>query len=201
MKLRDFAGTWNGPLAVCALFALLALTGCTDHGPIGLYSKELFNKEIGPPRMSYSSYAQDGLDGDGSAYTDHVSVYLANTGGSSTYGVVTVVFSSSDTHVAFVPAPTDPSPTTTQQLGFFGSQGVELPANSGSTWMGEQGFVSSGVNIIYSPTWSFQFYYNGTIAGGANATPIYPTIYMDIKDPLGEEWKDQFQIEKCHSGC
>lgn len=113
-----------GFCAVLGLFALAA-SGCSNHGPVNLFSQELFGKYQGPPDLQVVSYGTSDNNGitvtastqysgctncfsyspseppssvtnDLSGYYCGVQVSINNVGASGTYGPVNVTITSSD---------------------------------------------------------------------------------------------------------
>src|SRR4051812_21404697 len=75
-----------------SLVLLTGLAGCRDVGPVGMYSKALFDKDVNLPAIEFSRYTVTYVsDGSGSVfpkqnYDARIVVTLKNTGGSSTLG-------------------------------------------------------------------------------------------------------------------
>jgi hypothetical protein len=193
LKLAAFA---------CALALLgLGAAGCTDHGPVGIYSKELFNKNILPPHLDFavasgiSFTACGGSSGTGSGAVNTAGgtlaeiVSIVNNGGSSTYGPILVTFSNTDPHFHFLSLTITPQlPQAVCQNGV----GLELPAN-GATFTLERGYGSNGADYVVDVTNSFEFWYDNMACNGGN-TVIPEQILMQIQDGIGDTWNTSFTL-------
>jgi hypothetical protein len=100
-------------VAWACLLGLLALAafGCSDHGPVGIFSPELFHKNVNGPQLAYYTANQisftvqtdSGCPACVYNYTTtyngipievpNMSVVVVNNGGSGTYGPLQVTFS------------------------------------------------------------------------------------------------------------
>lgn len=188
-----------------ALILLGFFTGaCSDRGPVGLYSKELFNREIPGPQLAYYSdstqagtlqitqngdYPQlsSGVDG-----SPGILVNLVNKGGSSTFGAIAVTFTILGADFTLVKQPY-PSATGVTQA-YYGQDAKEIPANSGAALPLSNGYNISGVTYMVCSDFSFQIYFN--YQPGINSHSAYtysPVIQLLIKDPLRNTWHDQFR--------
>lgn len=189
--------SWKLPTWLCAwAIAALALgmSGCTDHGPVGNYSEELFKQYVAPPHMDFSSTSQltftvqTGALGNSAGQPFPFYVYLINDGGSSTYGPIVVQFY---VHTAQIPYMNFiASYGMTAAIGADGT-GQEIPAN-GTTLTLERGYVLAGVPTVSDITCSLQFYSTKNYVNGATYTPVI--IDMLIKDGLGETWTNQCTV-------
>jgi hypothetical protein len=201
-------------LALIAGLGLLALgtAGCTDHGPVGLFSQELFHRNIGLPHLDISSaigvsqtttcaFAYRALTGTSGAM--EVTVYLQNDGGSSTYGPIEADFSLTDPNTHFVL-----SNGQTQAMAFAANApGTEVPTSQTNFLQLLRGYSQSGQDFIVDSTDSFELWYNNPAVPGGCGYPCscnvayYPgtdthpvTIYMLIKDAIGDSWNAQFIV-------
>jgi hypothetical protein len=185
---------------MAASLAVLALanTGCTDHGPVGIYSQELFNKFVSSPHLDFSSASgvtftvNNCCLGYSSSSTVPPStpfsafVYLDNDGGSSTYGPIIVYFSCKPTPYLHLVSEYN------QVIGLAADgTGQEVPAN-GTTLVLERGYDVTGTAEVIDVTDSLQFWSSVPYGSGANFTPVI--IDMRITDALGEKWDNQFTV-------
>jgi hypothetical protein len=191
-------------LAAALVLATLALCGCTDHGPVGIYSKELFNKTIPPPRLDYSSASSvtftPGPQSPSGGWSNQFSatVYIANFGNSSTYGPVLATFYANDPNLAFtlvngndqiVPWGT---PGVLPQAVADNAPGTEIPANSSALQTLLRGYSTNGTDYIVDATDSYLATYNyPAVYTGVTHTII---VYMVLKDAIGNSWNTQFTI-------
>src|ERR1700677_3075742 len=103
------AGRATAWVSLLGLFALAAF-GCSDHGPVGLWSSELFHKNVNGPQLAYYSANQISFTVETDSgcpacvynYTatyngnpievPNMSIVMVNNGGSGTYGPVQTSF-------------------------------------------------------------------------------------------------------------
>jgi hypothetical protein len=179
-------------LAALALLALAA-AGCTDHGPVGLFSKELFDKNVAPPRMDYSvasplTFTVNVGYASAAGFPALVTVYLINSGGCPTYGPIQAVFSSADANLNFI--------ATNGQVAAYGSNvaGQEVP-NSTATVAMLRGYRQNGTNLVVDPNDSFEFWYSvPAYSPGLPADHAVP-VDIAIEDAIGNAWSSQFFID------
>jgi hypothetical protein len=185
------------------LLAALALCGCTDHGPVGIYSKELFNKSIAPPRLDYASASALTFTpgAPGSAGTSNIFsalVYVANYGNSSTYGPVLATFSCPDPNLHFILTNSQNqtvawgTPGVMPQAVADNSPGTEIIANSSSLQTLLRGYQNNGADYVTDATNSYQATY--FFAPTYNGTPHTMIVYMVLQDAIGNTWDTQFTI-------
>ena len=167
-----------------AALLLAGSFGCADHGPVDVFSRELFDKNIAPAQLDYAVATPLTVTTNVPSSPTSIGVSLINNGASSTYGPIVVTFSSSDPLLVLIPeafgAPV---------LAFGAdSPGKEVRASTVLIPV-VGGYQSSGGNIETLSSTAFRCYYNGT-------PPPFPytpvTIFMKIQDAIGNTWNTQF---------
>lgn len=201
-------------LCVCAgLLGLvaLALSGCSDHGPVGIFSPELFHKTVNGPNLVYYASNQisftatvdyngctncySGVEGV-PANTDVMSMIItvANNGGSGTYGPVQATFSSPDSHLVFIDSTGPGAPAAATGASSFGS-GTEVMPFAQTAVLLYQGYYNPfplGSWYEDNPNYSVAFYY--TANGPYNGTTFSPQVNLKIQDGLGYSYQSSLTI-------
>jgi hypothetical protein len=180
-KLRHFAWTCMAALLVAGGL------GCADHGPVDIFSRELFNKTIAPAQLDFAASAP--ITATAGAFNSYqsVDISLINDGASSTYGPLVVIFTCADPLMHLVPV------AAGGPVMAFGanSTGKEVRASTAFIPL-DGGYQYNGENIETLSSTSFQFYYGngpGTLVPGTLYTPI---IFINIKDAIGNTWNTQY---------
>jgi hypothetical protein len=170
-------------------FLLLALTsGCQDVGPVGMYSKALFNKDVNLPELDFSRYAvtacsdatlipKQGLD-------VWIQVFLKNKGGSSTLGFVSADLS---INPAFgTPHQSFNSGGTAYTRAYFGQKGKAIELNT--EYAGSVGYPEPDSSVvIVDPSASYEFH---VLSGSGSDVPMN----LQIADPYGNRWQQSFTV-------
>jgi hypothetical protein len=180
---------WFGLLGLAAL----ALSGCSDHGPVGIFSPELFHKNVNGPLLAYYSANQISFTVQAdSACSNCVTIYTAsppngtipvpnlavvivNNGGSGTYGPVQNVFSvQTDAQTAPGQGFTNPGtdPIVVQLEGNNGGSGAWVTPQDGNdpsscdcgTAISNLGAGSEIAAFAQTQVTLYQGYFNGNNA-------------------------------------
>jgi hypothetical protein len=175
-KWRHFAWTCIIALIVAGSF------GCADHGPVDIFSRELFNKSISPAQLDFAAAAPITAGASTVSSYQSVDISLINDGASSTYGPLVVIFTCADPLMHLVPV------ASGGPVMAFGanSTGKEVRASTAFIPL-DGGYQYNGQNIETLTSTSFQFYYNG-VPGTFYTVPIF----MNIKDAIGNTWNTQY---------
>ena len=188
----------NSALNRLGLFMLaglgLALAGCTDHGPVGLFSKELFNKNVAPPHLDYNSASaltftvSPGFADNSSGPFAMATVSIMNNGGCPTYGPVLAAFSCADPNLHFFP--------TNGVVEAYGANasGQEVPNNTNLVTV-LRGYRQNGTNNVIDPNNSFEFWY--AVPAYSSPLPLDHAvpITIAIQDAIGGSWTVDFGID------
>ncbi|HTB22304.1 MAG TPA: hypothetical protein VK914_06335 [bacterium] len=205
-----FLGLAGGCLV--GLFALLA-SGCSNHGPVGVFSPELFGKNIGAPNLQlyaatnltittytyssgclncYSDFTNGSTAGGPGEDWWEMEVSISNVGGSGTYCPVVATFSATDPYLQFVTNPAvQGAPAGASAVTQLGVGNEILPFSQTVEGM-YQGYDNNGDLVDFTTGFSLAFVYKNN---PSNPPPYYPVnITMTMTDGLKYTYVSTFPI-------
>jgi hypothetical protein len=184
--------------------AALALSGCSDHGPVGIFSPELFHKNVNGPNMVYyaSSYISFTATADYNGCTTCYSgvegvnvsedqdlmsmiITVANNGGSGTYGPIETTFSSPDSHLVFINSTGTGAPAAATGASSFGVGTEVLPFAQTAVILYQGYYYPYPNGSFYEDSANASVYFYYTANGPYNGTQFKSLVNMTIQDGLG----------------
>lgn len=209
---RVRAGFWAALLPLFAAFA----AGCSNHGPVNLFSPELFHHYIGGANLTFydannNTYnTTTPVNGCGNCYStpnaaafQSLTITVVNDGGAGTYGPVSVSMTSSDGHLVWSWAGSGANSSYAFNLPPSQGQNIGLAV---SDFCGQQEILSGDQTSVplaqgtaaecsqpFNTNDSASFYYTPNPAY-AYGVQITVPITLLIWDGLGNEYTSTFNI-------